>query len=135
MTKKLLFSVTVVLLVAAGLNAQEAKSKVSLKRLEGWIVDAKKGKEHANAESKAAVLENHEKGSPLVFVTEGGEVYRLDDRDQAMALEKVGEKVAILGTRGEDGYLKIGSFMRPKKKKKPEPEQAPEAEAPAEDDG
>ena len=124
MKTTLLSTLGVLLLMGGGLAAQiDREPSMSLVRVSGWIVDAKKGAEHANADSKQAVLDNHDKGSPLIFVTDSGKVYALSDEDQAKAVEKVGAETVILGSKDGEGNLKIGSFLRPKNKKPAEPDE------------
>ena len=95
------------LLTFGGLAAQDKTPTMSLTRVQGWIVDAKKGAEHANEESKDIVLQNHEKGSPLIFVTASGKIYHLDDQDQAKAAERVGTETVIIGSIDSDSVMII----------------------------
>lgn len=116
MKKKILLSVIAVMLVvlASPLMAQPA-DKPKLVRLEGWVVDAAAAKEHANAESKDAVLEAQANGAMLVFFTTKNEEYEISDQEKA--LDHVGQKWVILGQLDPDGKLHVGSYIDMSKRK------------------
>jgi hypothetical protein len=116
MKNKILSFLVVALLVMAVLPAlAQVTDKPRLVRLEGWVVDEPAAKQHANVESKDAVLEAQANGAPLVFYTVKGETYSLTDQEKA--LEHVGQKWVILGKLDPDGNLTVGSFIDMAKRK------------------
>ncbi|HKQ61979.1 MAG TPA: hypothetical protein VJS92_11865 [Candidatus Polarisedimenticolaceae bacterium] len=102
-------------LALAGATAVQAEGG-RLVRMEGWVVDEWCNKANANAEGKSCVLDCHGKGAALVFFSDG-KVYHMSEQDQTKALDQVGKKVAVVGSLGDDGVLKVGSFGEPKKPK------------------
>jgi hypothetical protein len=116
MKKKILLSLVAVMLVALAspLMAQDTE-RPRLVRLEGWVVDEAQPKEHANAESKDAVLEAQTNGVLLVFYSTKGDVHPLTDQEKA--LDHVGQKWVILGQLDPDGTLRVGSYIDMSKRK------------------
>jgi ABC-type phosphate/phosphonate transport system substrate-binding protein len=116
MKKKILLSLVAVMLVALALPLMaQTADKPRLVRLEGWVVDEAAAKQHANAESKDAVIEAQANGAALVFFTTKSEVYELTDQEKA--LENVGQKWVILGQLDPDGKLHVGSYIDMSKRK------------------
>jgi hypothetical protein len=124
MNKKLILTLALGLLLALTMPvmAQELAKVSKLVRLEGWVVDEPAGAKHANLDSKAAVLEAHENGATLVFVSKAGDIYDMDE--QETALEHVGQNWIILGKLDPNGKLKVGSYIDPSKRKGPPPKPA-----------
>jgi hypothetical protein len=116
MKKKILLSLVAVMIVAlvSPLMAQTA-DKPRLVRLEGWVVDEAQAEQHANAESKDAVIEAQANGAMLVFYTTKGDVHSLTDQEKA--LDHVGQKWVILGQLDPDGALRVGSYIDISKRK------------------
>jgi hypothetical protein len=98
--------------------AQDAPQRIV--RLSGWIVDEKTGADHANAESKAAVLAKATEGEALVFYTTEGETYPLVNQEKALA--KVGQRWDVIGSVDSDGNLKVGTYIEPRPPKKAAPQ-------------
>ena len=131
MKRAVVLFVAVALLAGPATVAQFAQKAPRLVRLEGWLVDEWCAKKKADVSELDCAGKHVEEGAALVFVADDKEVYALADEDLDMAMDKAGEKVAVLGTVDPDnGVLNIGSFMRPKgvKKAKAKPETEPEAE-------
>ncbi len=116
MKKKILLSLVAVMLVALAspLMAQTA-DKPKLVRLEGWVVDEAAAEQHANAESKDAVIKAQAEGALLVFITTKGDEYEIGDQEKA--LDHVGQKWVIIGQLDPDGKLHIGSYIDMSKRK------------------
>jgi hypothetical protein len=114
--KKILLSLLAVMIVALMLPlAAQPGDTPKLVRLEGWVVDERNAKQHANAESKDAVIKAQEEGAVLVFFTAKSEAYEIIDQEKA--LDHVGQKWVILGQLNPDGKLNIGSYIDMAKRK------------------
>jgi hypothetical protein len=123
MKNKLIMTFALGLLVVLSVPSV-AQEYMTVKRLEGWIVDEPSGAKHANADSKEAVIEAYENGSLLVFVSKKGDIYELTE--QEAALENVGQNWIVIGKLDKDGKLTIGSFIDPSKRKSATPKPAEE---------
>jgi hypothetical protein len=88
-------------------------------REEGFVVDEVTLQESANPKSKRIVLDHHRDGAKLVFCTTAGKIYHL--ADQAGAVEKVGQKYAIVASYRIGEGLTVSSWQEPQKKKKQKP--------------
>lgn len=114
--KKILLSLLTVMLVASTLPlAAQRVDQPRVVRLEGWVVDEQNAKQHANVESKDAVIKAQEEGVPLIFFTTTSEVYELTDQEKA--LDHVGQKWVILGQLDPEGKLTVGSYIDMSKRK------------------
>jgi len=115
MKKSVVICLALGLLAAvAAAPAVEAKTLQRVIRLTGWIVDEDSGADHANAESKEAVLAKAADGEALVFYASTGETYMITNQEKALL--KVGEQWDVFGMLDEDGNLSVGSYAKPKKK-------------------
>lgn len=86
-----------------GHDKAEVKGKVAMS---GWFSDEWCGAKNANSEGMGCAKSCIEKGAAVVFVSDG-KVYRIATADQKRAAEHIGHEVAVEGSIGEDGVLKL----------------------------
>lgn len=82
-------------------------------RDQGWVVDDRYGKKHANPESAQEILKAVDAGEKLVFWSESEEAY-YPIEDQVIAKLWIGKRVEILGNVMPDGTLRVGNYREAK---------------------